>query len=350
MKKLFYKDKPIIGLDVSQTSIKAMAVTTKGWAVSAYGSIDLDPVKAQLSLEGKDDYLSANILKLLAEKMVGSVNTNHVVMSIPTARTYARTILLPHKAAGNLKDAVSLEVEQYIPVPVSQLYVDFEVIGKSKEGTTVLICAVPQQIVDACVKAAEDAKLQVVMVEPSVNAVARLLTATEEGELPTVIVDIGPALTDIAILDGAVRVTGGVTVGGNTLTLDIAKKLKVPLESAHQLKVLHGLGPGTRRAKIASAIEPNLKHIVTEVKKVIRYYTERIGGAEKLEQVLIVGGGSNIPGIGEYFTNELIMPARVASPWQILNFQTTTEPAKQFKPRYITVAGLASVKPEAIWK
>jgi type IV pilus assembly protein PilM len=70
----------------------------------------------------------------------------------------------------------------------------------------------------------------------------------------------------------------------------------------------------------------------------------------KIEQVLIVGGGANVPGIGEFFTNELVMAARVASPWQRLDFGQLREPNKQFRPRYIAVAGLASLSNEEVWK
>jgi len=66
--------------------------------------------------------------------------------------------------------------------------------------------------------------------------------------------------------------------------------------------------------------------------------------------MIIVGGGSNVPGIGDFFTNELVMPARVASPWQKLDFGKLPQPNKQFRPRYITVAGLASVDQKEIWK
>jgi type IV pilus assembly protein PilM len=82
----------------------------------------------------------------------------------------------------------------------------------------------------------------------------------------------------------------------------------------------------------------------------MRYYDERVSSERKLEQLLVVGSGSNLPGIGEFFTNALIMPARVASPWQRLDFANIQEPPKQFRPRYITVAGLASVDPRSIWK
>jgi type IV pilus assembly protein PilM len=93
-----------------------------------------------------------------------------------------------------------------------------------------------------------------------------------------------------------------------------------------------------------------LDRILAETKKVIRYYDERISGDRKLEQLLVVGSGSNLPGIGEYFTNSLVIAARVASPWQKLDFGALPEPNKQFRPRYIAVAGLASVAPGEVWK
>ncbi len=349
MSKLFYRDKPIIGLDISQTGVKVMAVSEKKPLVTGYGSIDLDPVRTQKSLDGKDDYLGTNIKALFAKKIIGKIPSNNVVLSVPTARTYARTFTLPLEAEANLQEAINLEAEQYIPVPLAQLYTDHQVIEYNKDNLVVLMCAVPKTIVDACIDAAKQANLEVIMVEPGINAVARLLTLTEDGHLPTVIVDIGPTTTDIAILDGSIRVTGSIVIGGNTFTLDIAKKMKVPLENAHQLKVLHGLGAGPRQAKITNALEPNLKRIIAETKKVMRYYNERLGATRKLEQVIVVGGGSGIPGLGDYFTNALVMPARLASPWQVLDFGKLTQPSKQFKPRYITAGGLASVQPKEIW-
>lgn len=350
MAKLFYKDKPIIGLDISQTGIKIMSVDSKKWLVTGYGSIDLDPAKVQASLDGDDTYLGENLSTLLKDNLIGSLPSNHTVLGVPTGRTFSRTFTIPTSAEKTLKDAVEIEVDQYIPIPMNLLYIDYEVVNRTKEELTILMSAVPQKLVDGCLKVARDAGLNVTMIEPGISAVARLLEATEEGHLPTVIIDIGPATTDIAILDGSIRVTGGIGIGGNTFTLSIAKKLGVALENAHQLKVLNGLSAGPRQAKIQSALKPNLERILTETRKVIRYYNERLSDDRKLEQVLVVGGGSNIPGIGDYFTNELIMPARVASPWQKLDFGKLPQPAKQFRPRYITVAGLASVQPESIWK
>ncbi len=351
MAKLFYKDKPIIGLDISQTGIKVMAIDPKKWSVLGYGSIDLDPAKVQESLDKDDSYLSENISTLMGEKLIGELPSNHAIIGIPTSRTFSRMFTVPSKAEKTLADAVEIEVDQYIPIPMSSLYVDYEIIERNKETLTVIMSAVPKVLVDSCMAACLAANLRPIMIEPGINSVARVLETTEEGHLPTLIVDIGPASTDIAVLDGgAIRVSGGVGIGGNTFTLDIAKKLNVALENAHQLKVLNGLSSGPRQAKINSALGPSLQRIVTEVRKVIRYYNERLNDDRKIEQVLVVGGGSNVPGIGDYFTNELVMAARVASPWQKLDFGKLPQPSKQFRPRYITVAGLASVNQKEVWK
>ncbi|TAH33527.1 pilus assembly protein PilM [Candidatus Saccharibacteria bacterium] len=349
MSKFFYKDKPIIGLDISLTSLKLMSIDTRKWSVLGYASVDVDPNKLQTSLSSDGRYLTEMLIEL-RKNIAGNLVSDHVVMGIPTIKTFARSIELPHDIKGMLKDAVELEAEQYIPVPVSQLYIDYEVTGKTDTSISIMMCAVPQKLIDTCVSAASSADFQVTMIEPGMNAAARLLKVTENGDLPTVIVDIGAAATDVAVLDGAIKVTGGVPVGGNTFTIDISKKLKVPLETAHQLKVLNGLNVSPRQTKIREALEPNLKKISDEIKKIIRYYNERLTDGKKIEQVLIVGGGSNVPGIGDYFTDSIIIAARVASPWQALHFDKLQQPARQFLSRYITVAGLASVNYKEIWK
>ena len=351
MTKLFFNDKQIIGLDISNTGIKIMAIDTKKWLVLGYGSIDLEPIKVKESLEGDSTYLADNVKKLIKENIIGTLPSNHVALAVPTAKSYSRTFTLPISVEKNLKDAVELEVDQYVPIPASTLYIDYQIIERTKKEIVVLMSAISRSIVDKCIAAAEGAGLLVSLVEPGMNSVARLIKNTEDGELPTVIVDIGPASTDIAVMDkGVVRVTGGAAVGGNTFTLDIARKMSVALENAHQLKVLNGLNAGPRQAKIKSAVESSLNQIITETRRVMRYYIERISEQRKLEQLLVVGSGSNMPGVGEYFTNELVIAARVASPWQKLDFGKLPEPARQLRPRYITVAGLAIISPRSIWK
>ncbi len=350
MTKLFHKDKPLIGLDISSTDMKVMAVDLKRNTITGYGLVDLDPVQIKKALDEDNTYLLNNLKTLLDRKLVGKLDSDQVALGIPTSRTFSRTFTVPADAENTLKDAVAIEVGQYIPLPLALLYVDYEIIERNDDKLTVIMSAVPRKLVDNALAACEAVGLSVTMIEPAINAVARILKQSEEGYLPTVIVDIGAANTDIAVLDGSVRVTGGIATGGNTFTLDIAKKLGVTLENAHQLKVLNGLSPGPKQEKLTTALKPALRGIVTETRKVIRYYNDRLASDRRLEQVLVVGSGSNVPGIGEYFTNELVMPSRTANPWQELNFGDLPQPAKQFRSRYIGVAGLANIPKGAMWR
>ena len=195
MSKLFFKDKPIIGLDISTTSIKLMSVDTRKWEVLGYGSVDTDPSSMDTSLDTDGKYIEEQLKKLMGEKLLGVFGSNHVVMSIPTSRTYSRSVTIPSNITSPFDEAVRLEAEQYIPIPIAQLYLDYEITNKNKDATTALMCAVPRKTVDNCVKAAASCNLKVIMIEPGMLSVARLLRYTEDGSLPTVVVDVGAALS-----------------------------------------------------------------------------------------------------------------------------------------------------------
>lgn len=349
MTKLFHHDKPLIGLDISQTGLKLMAIDTRKWRVYGYGSVNLDPTKLQESLLKGDDYIANGIHELMTRGIVGKLPSNQVAISIPTAKTYSRTLNLPIEASAHIEEAIRLEAEQYIPVPTSELNLDYQIIDKTDKTMSVLISATPKKILDNLVLACEQNGLQVVFAEPGISSVARLITKIEEGDLPTIIVDIGAASTDVAILNRMIQVSSGVSVGGNTFTIEISKRLHISLEEAHKIKVLEGLANGPKRAKIEKAIASNLDAICDEIEKMMRYYTDRLEMKDKIEQIIIVGGGSNVPGLGDYFTNKLLTPVRVASPWQVLNFGKLTQPSRQNKPRYISAAGLASISPKEVW-
>jgi type IV pilus assembly protein PilM len=202
MAKFFYKDKPIIGLDISNTGIKIMSADPKKWLVDGYGSIDLDPLKIKEAFENENStYLTDSIKLLRQEKNFGNLLGSRVVIAIPTARSYTRTFTLPSSAESSLDEAVILEAEQYIPIPVSTLYIDYEIIERGKKSITVLMSAVSRTILDNVTKSVEAAGLQPVLIEPSITSVGRVLTATEDGTLLSLIAVLfeSPAVFQLAV-------------------------------------------------------------------------------------------------------------------------------------------------------
>lgn len=345
---LFLPHSPLVGIDISNTYIKCMSMDVSKWLVTSYGSTNADTKKLRTSLTESPDYLISLLKELVSNNIVGKLTSSQAIVGIPTNMTYSRSVSLPKAAIKKIDEAIALEASQYIPVALSELNLSYEILSETDQAIDILMSAAPKRIIDNVLTACHEIGITPLAIEPSINAVAKLLTNTEQGHLPTVIVDIGAADTDVAILNERIRATASVQVGSNTLTYAISEKMGVSLENAHQLKVLHGLSHGTKQREILDAVNAPLSQVVNEIHKIIRYYNERLDSSARIEQIIIVGSGSDIPGLGEYFTDSLAMPARVASPWQTLDFGNLPQPAKQFRPRYITVIGLAATKPDEV--
>ncbi|MBP7760586.1 pilus assembly protein PilM [Candidatus Saccharibacteria bacterium] len=345
---LFLPHSQLVGIDISHTYVKCMSINTPKWTVSSYGSTNADPQKLHNSLTESPDYLIGLLRDLTTKNMVGTFTGEQAVISIPTNLTYSRSVSLPKAAVKKIDEAIALEASQYIPVASSELNLSYEILSETDQAVDILMAAAPKRIIDNVYAACQEVGITPLLIQPSINAVAKLITSTEQGHLPTVIVDIGTANTDVAILNERIRATATVQVGSNTLTYAISEKMNITLEAAHQMKVLHGLSHGSKQQEILEAVNQPLSQVVNEIHKIIRYYNERLDASARIEQIIIVGSGSDIPGLGEYFTDNLVMPARVASPWQNLEFGPLPQPAKQFRPRYITVIGLAATTQEEV--
>ena len=93
------------------------------------------------------------------------------------------------------------------------------------------------------------------------------------------------------------------------------------------------------------ALTPALQKIVAEIRRMSRYYEERYGSQKTISQVVILGGGANMPGLGDYLTNALRMPVRAHNPWNILEYSGLEAPNGPDRLMYATVAGLSLLKP-----
>lgn len=342
--KAFLTAKQSFGLDINLNGIRAMALkqSKNCRQVVGFGSIELNANRVIASLEQDDGFLEAKIQELLTERFIGSIPSPYVTVSIPSAKTFSQSISLPAKAEKNIDNIINLEIEQYIPMPKDLLEIDWEIVERHDEMLEIALSAAPKIMVERVITALRSLKLEPILIEPSANSIARMLEGSEEGELATLIIDLGLTNTDFAVLDQAIKVTSNLTMGGNDFTLEISRKLNISLEKAYQLKVLKGFLKGRQQASITQALTPYMNRIEREAEKIIRYNSERLQGRE-IEQVLLVGTGSNLAGIAEYLTNSLLLPVRIASPWQSINFDSLDRPRRSSINRYLTVAGVASL-------
>lgn len=349
---LIYKDKPLFGLDIGTSSIKVMQVGMVGkkQTILGYGVATYDQSAVSNGVVEKPEILAKNTKQLFENGLIGSISTRNVALSIPVAKTYNRVMNLPYMGTKDLNEAVRLEAEQYIPVPIDDLYIDYNITAQTKDNIELLAVAAPKRIVDSYLTFTDLLGLEVSILETTINASSRLVANSESEELPTILIDFGSVSVDITIFDKQPIVTGTVAGGGETFSELIGKKLGVSNQVAHTIKTKYGLGVSKKQKDIQDALKPLLSSLTKELRKMIRYYDERTSSEGKISQIITMGGGANMPGLSEYITNEMRLPARMCNPWSNLDFGKLQPPSSVEKSMYVTAAGLALIKPKDIWR
>jgi type IV pilus assembly protein PilM len=244
-----------------------------------------------------------------------------------------------------------LEAEQYISAPLEELYLDYEVIHQDENSTELFAVAVPQAIVDSYLELAEIFGLETVLIETTLSSSGRLFSQDYQSDVPTVMVDFGSLSADISIFDkNHILVTGTVQGGGKNFTDSIKQYLNVSDKEAGLIKTRYGLGPSKKQADIRKALEPTLTQIIKEIRRMMRYYEERYGTERPISQMVTVGGGANMPGLSDYFTEALRLAVRHTDPWQYLDYKGLQPPTAADKPMYTTAAGLSLTRPSEVFK
>ena len=145
----------------------------------------------------------------------------------------------------------------------------------------------------------------------------------------------------MTLFDGSqIRITSTANCGGEGITKAIAKELDVNTVQAHIIKTRYGFDPSKKQKQITRAASESFDRLFNEIKKVNRYYLEH-SGSKEIEQVIIVGGGSNIPGVSHYMTDNLKIPTRVCNPWKNIDFADIPKPDPVESTLYTTAIGLA---------
>lgn len=344
----FYHDKPVFGFDIGLSSLKVMQVHKhrKLDQVIGYGVTSFSSDVFTEGVLTDPETLAKIAFELFDTHIIGAITTSRAVMAIPASKTFTRSMTLPKLKPKDLASAVQLEAEQYIPMPIDELYLDYNVISQTDKETEILAVAVPKKIVDSYLVLMRLLGLEVVAIETTISAAGRLFVQAEQSDVPTVLIDLGSLSTDITIYDKGLVVTGTVTGGGDSFTNLISEKLGVTLQEAHIIKTKYGLGVSKKQKEITEGLKPVLDQLVKEIRRMIRYYEERSNTDKKIGQIVTMGGGANMPGLSEHLTNTLRLPVRMCDPWQHLDFDGLQPPNTVEKSMYVTVAGLALTTPK----
>lgn len=358
---LFYKDKPALGLDIGIGSIKVVQLdraksrqakhTVLGYGYTSFSS---DAINESGVITDHEEIAKA-AYQLMTKAVVGGLTTDRVVAALPVSRTFTRVIQLPDVEESALEDAVKLETEQYVPMPLEDLYLDYEITFRDKtnkeSGTEVLMVAAPKIVVDSYYQLFEMLGLEIDMLETSLISSVRAVqnfqehTASEEESIrnaATLLIDFGAKSSDLSIFDKTIRVTGTVQHGGDSITTAISKELGITDRQALTLKTRYGISEGSKHQKdILKATKKILDETLKEINKMLRYYKSRAAGGGEIEQIQLLGGGANMPGLAEYIENETKVKTQICNPWSAIDFVKLQEPHHSEISMYTTAVGLA---------
>lgn len=314
--------------------------------VIGYGTASFDASAIEDGVIVKPELIAQATKEMFANDFVGKLTTRRAALAIPAYRAFSRSMQLPILNGDELREAVNLEAEQYIPVPLKELYLDYTITGQREDSMELFAVAVPRKVVDSYVRLGHVMGMEPVLIETTMAAAGRLFEYGGTSDVTTVIIDFGTMTADIGIFDKTILVAGTVPAGGLVFTNLIRDKLKVSDAEAGFIKTKYGLGVSKKQQEITDALQPTLQKIVAEIRRMSRYYEERYGSNKSIGQVVILGGGANMPGLGDYLTSALRMPVRSQNPWNTLGYQGLQAPSNPDKLMYATVAGLSLLNPK----
>lgn len=348
----FYRDKPIFGLDIGFSSLKVMQIDLSNHkpTIIGYGVASFDTPYIVDGIIVNPEALAKVAYELFSKNIIGEITTHRAVIAVPASRTFNRNMTLPAMHSEDIAEAVRMEAEQYIPIPLDELYTDYSIISQTPKQIELLAVAVPKKIIDSYLAFVRLIDIEPVLLETTIDASCRLFVQAEKSDIPTILIDLGSSSSDITIYDNALVVTGTVPGGGDSFTNLISEKLKVSHQEAHVIKTKYGLGVSKKQKEIAEGLTPTLEKLTKEVRRMIRYHEERSNSKSKIGQVVTMGGGANMPGLSGYLTELLRLPVRMCDPWQHLDFSDLQPPNTIEKSMYVTVAGLALANPKVIVK
>ena len=347
----FFKDKPIFGFDIGHGSLKVMQIQpgSKHSRVVGYGSAKFaaDAIKDGIIIDHEP--IAKATHDLFKNRLIGDITTRRSVVAIPSYRTFSRLINLPPMTGKELKEAVDMEAEQYLPMPLEDVYLDYNVVGRDEEKLDLFVIAVPKKIVDSHIELMRILGLEAVGVATTIDAAGKLFLQDKQSDVPAILVDFGSLSADITIFDKNMLFSGTVSGGGENFTARIRDSLGVTDAEAHIIKTKYGLGASKKQKEIIAAIDPLLAQLAQEIRRMIRYYEDRFGSERKITQVITLGGGANMPGLSDYLTSSLRLAVRSCDPWEYCDFGGLQPPAAADKSMYATVMGLSFIRPEELF-
>lgn len=339
---------PAIGLDISDTSMRFIELieTRRGLVIGRFGERAI-PRGVIESGEVKKPADLRTIFSALKKEY----NLNVVAVSLPEEKVYLFDIHLPKMKNSEIRGAIELSLEEYVPLKASEALFDYDIDQDTETLMQVSVSVLPRTLVDGYLEAFEGTGITPLAFEVEAQAIARAVIL-ENDKNTYMIVDFGKTRTGLAIVsNGSVQFTSTVPIGGGILTDIIAKNLNVSYEDAEKIKFEKGVLGIANNEALSFALMSTISSLRDSISKHYAYWqTHDDYGKTRtpIKKIYLCGGDSNLLGFMSYLSTGLEVEVELAQAMVNVNSLDRYVPEISFTDslRYATAIGLALRRPQ----
>jgi len=340
----------VLGVDIGTTSIKIVELAEENGkpTLKNYGSLEL-----YSHLERANTSIQTSTLKML-DKETGDllnqllsnlkITTREVNASLPSFSAFTALLDVPVMSPQEMAQTMEYQARAFVPLPISEVSIDWLPVGeyeddKGVKHQQVFLASVPNDQVRKYQRIFKSADLSLKALEIEGLSLARILTTGDP--TTTLIVDIGSRSTTLAIAEkGFLKYNAQTDWGGSSITQSIASSLNINIKRAEEIKKQKGLLGSGGEQELSTLMMPMLDVILNEVKRFKDNYERSYHG--KVERILLSGGGSILPGLEKYVSEQFKLPAVKADPFSKVGYPVEAEPIiKEIGPSFSVALGLA---------
>lgn len=340
-----------VGLDIGTGGVKAVRVSgNKTLQVNRFAAVPLDEGALDAGVVADRKAVAAAVREVLR---AGRIKQKKVVVAIAGQAVVVRHLKMPLMEDEEAAGAVRWEAERYIPYPVDEVMLDFEIISRDpNEGEMeVLLACAHNDIIHSHLDVLHETGLQPLAVDIQPFAMMRGLGVEYRRPGGSVaMLDIGAGSSDLVIArDGIPYFTRILPVAGNRLTELVAKYTGLDMHEAEKAKQAANnalaepeqFSAETREYKVNMALREGLKDLALELRRSFDYYQLQYKG-ESISGLILSGGSTLIENLPAFLAKELetevhrgVYDERLRCP------QALFEKFKEQSPVYTVALGLA---------
>jgi len=334
---LFQKKKDVIGIDIGSSSVKMVHLKeAKGsYQLAGLGLATL-PAEAIVDNAIMDSSSIVDVVKGLVESQ--KLKTKNVATSISGHSVIIRKIQLPIMTEEEMEASIQWEAEQYIPFEISEVNLDFQILGPDANDASlmnVILVAAKKDFVSDYVALFKECGLNPQVMDIDCFAVENVYEVnygSNEDEI-VALIDMGASSMNVNVLRGGMSVfTRDIQVGGSAYNEEIQKRLGLNNEDAEIVK-LGGEIADVTAASVAEVMEDATESLTQEVQRSLDFFSAT-SSDEKVQKVFITGGVSKVPAVKASLENRLGVSVHVVDPWRQISFSE-----KDFDPEYLQAMG-----------